>query len=248
MIKLLRQWVNGLGYDVVKLRNSNAVLSTHLTNVFAAKRIDCVLDVGANRGQYGRFLREMGFEGNIVSFEPVASVFEHLQETAKGDPRWRCFNLALGDKVQQRAMNVYDASQFCSFLDTNSYSQQIWGSLDQARPEVVNVARLDDLFPRLLQETGCEHFYLKMDTQGFDRNVFRGAQESLAKIEALQSEVSLIPVYEGMPPTYDVLNEYHARGYFISGMYPINRDASLAVIEYDCVLVKRDSVRAPSPG
>lgn len=47
-----RKIVNKLGYDVVKLRNSNAQLSTHLTNVFSSKKIDCVLDVGANSGQY----------------------------------------------------------------------------------------------------------------------------------------------------------------------------------------------------
>jgi hypothetical protein len=43
-----------------------------------------------------------------------------------------------------------------------------------------------------------------------------------------------------MPDTYEVLREFHAHNYFISGMYPINRDESLAVIEYDCVLVRRE--------
>ena len=58
-------------------------------------------------------------------------------------------------------------------------------------------------------------------------------------ISVLQSELSLIPVYEGMVEVYSVLKEYNSCGYFISGMYPINRDKSLAVIEYDCVMVKR---------
>ena len=45
-----------------------------------------------------------------------------------------------------------------------------------------------------------------------------------------------------MGKIYDVLQEYHLFDYFISGMYPINRDESLAVIEYDCVMVKRSTV------
>jgi len=58
-------------------------------------------------------------------------------------------------------------------------------------------------------------------------------------VQALQTELSLISVYEGMPRSYDVLQDFHDREFFISGMYPINRDPSLAVIEYDCVLVKK---------
>ena len=70
-------------------------------------------------------------------------------------------------------------------------------------------------------------------------NVFRGAVESLEKIPSIQSELSLIAIYDDMLPAYDILKEFHQQGFFISGMYPINRDESLAVIEYDCVLVKR---------
>ena len=66
---------------------------------------------------------------------------------------------------------------------------------------------------------------LKLDTQGYDRQVFHGSHSCLDKFCVLQSELSFISVYEGMPDAYEVLEEYHKQGFFISGIYPINRDA-----------------------
>lgn len=239
MIKLARTLLNKVGFDVIRTRNQHEGLGWHLRNVFKAKAIDCVIDVGANSGQYGRFLRELGFDGYIVSFEPVSRVFEKLQEAAAKDGKWLCYQLALGDEPGEKAINVYESTVFSSFLKATDYSKGIWKSLNNVAPEVVRVARLDDIFPEIAQRSGCSHYYLKMDTQGFDRNVFNGALKSLDKVDALQSEISLLSVYEDMPPSYQVLMDFHAKDYFISGMYPINRDESLAVIEYDCVLVKK---------
>ena len=244
----VRSGVNRLGFDVVRLRNSHASFDTHLQNVLKLHEIDCVLDVGANAGQYGRSLRELGFEGHIVSFEPVKTVFERLKAEAQGDARWHCYDLALGDRDETRTMNVYSSTVFSSFLEATDYSKRIWKSLEDVRSEDVAVVRLDSIFEDLKRRTGCRSFYLKMDTQGFDKNVFAGAQGSLGDVRALQSELSFIPVYKGNPSAYEVLASYHAHGYQISGMYPINRDnSSLAVIEYDCVLV-RGAPATPAAG
>ena len=83
---------------------------------------------------------------------------------------------------------------------------------------------------------GC---MLKMDTQGYDINVFKGAHGIISKIEALQSEISTIDIYEHMPDGFDALKFFREHGYYISGMFPINREESLAAIEFDCLLVKR---------
>lgn len=236
-----RSAVNRMGFDVVRLRNSHGDLATHLQNVFALHRVDCVLDVGANAGQYGQFLRRLGFEGHIISFEPVQAVFERLQATAAGDPRWECHQLALGDTEERKTINVYDSTVFSSFLKVSDYSKQTWSSLEGVHPEEVVVTRLDSIFDGIKQRTGAQRFYLKMDTQGYDKNVFAGAERAVIDVRAMQSELSLIPVYKEMPKIYETLNAYHASGFFISGMYPINRDAkSLAVVEYDCVMVKAE--------
>jgi FkbM family methyltransferase len=239
MKKLLRTALNKCGFDIIRTKNDHDDLAKHLANVLHSREIDCVFDVGANSGQYGMFLRELGYRGYIISFEPVNAVFRKLKETSKGDDKWLCFDYALGDKNESKVINVYKSTVFSSFLTANDYSKNIWHSLEDVVPETVQVRRLGDIWNEVIGSLTCRNYMLKLDTQGFDKFAFEGARDRLRDISVLQSELSLIPVYEGMAEVYDVLKEYNSCDYFISGMYPINRDQSLAVIEYDCVMVKR---------
>lgn len=236
---ILKKLANMAGYEVSRKGNTHNSIDFHLASVFSNYEVDCVIDVGANVGQYGEFLRGIGYRGWIVSFEPVMSVFNKLAEKAKNDEKWVCYHLALDDTAEEKSINVYSSSVFSSFLDASEYSKNIWKSLENVTPEAVKVTRLDDIFMEIANLTGAKNYYLKLDTQGYDLNVFRGAQNSLDKVRAMQTELSLIHVYEGMPDPYETLSEFHLKDFLISGCYPINRDESLAVIEYDCVLVKR---------
>lgn len=239
MKQLLKSLIKWMGFDLVRVRNNHASLDFHLKNVLEKYQIDCVLDVGANIGQYGESLRALGFEGWIVSFEPVKAVFEELRERAKNDEKWLCYHCALGDEVGKKIINVYSSSVFSSFLTANAYSKGIWKSLEQSAPEEVIIQRLDDVLPEITNLTNCKRYYLKLDTQGYDLQAFRGSRASLGNIYAAQTELSLIHVYGEMTEPYEMLKILQDNGYFVSGMYPINRDTSLAVIEFDCILVKR---------
>lgn len=239
--KSIHSAANAFGFDVIKRGHFDQSFGSHLLKVFESRQIDCVLDVGANIGQYGLFLREIGYTGHIVSFEPVKSVFKELLSNSGNDPKWICCNIALSDESKLNQINVYEGTQFCSFLDVSEYAKTMWSDVASATKETVELARLDDVFPGLKDKVQCSHFYLKLDTQGFDLNVFRGAAETLRHVPAMQSELSLISVYEGMQPSFDGIECYRDAGFSISGMFPINVEKSLAVIEYDCVLVKRDS-------
>lgn len=231
---------NLFGFDFIKRGHFDQSYGAHLLMVFGSRGIDCVLDVGANIGQYGRFLREIGYTGYIVSFEPVKSAYEKLVNVSEGDSKWICHNMALGDKAETLRINVFGDTQFSSFLEASDYSKAMWQDIRQYATEDVAVVKLDEVFDSIKSITGCRNFYLKLDTQGFDLSVFRGAGESLRDIHAMQSELSLISVYDGMESSFTGIEKYREAGFLISGLFPINIEPSLAVIEYDCVLVKRD--------
>jgi hypothetical protein len=91
---------------------------------------------------------------------------------------------------------------------------------------------------------------LKTDTQGFDLNVIRGAARVLAELPALQAEVSVKAIYEGMPGFADVASELATRGYDIVGLFPVGRDHLMRVVEFDAVFVHTGvlSGREPSSG
>jgi hypothetical protein len=64
------------------------LLPQHLMALLELYRVNCVLDVGANRGQYGTLLREAGYAGRIVSFEPVPHIAQQLEAVAAKDGNW----------------------------------------------------------------------------------------------------------------------------------------------------------------
>src|SRR5215470_941975 len=80
------------------------------------RRINVVLDVGANTGQFALFLRSLGYRGRIVSFEPLTEAFAALQRNGAGDTNWSLHNLALGDVETTATINISANSQASSFL------------------------------------------------------------------------------------------------------------------------------------
>ena len=88
-----------------------------LERFLAVFKVDCVFDVGANVGQYATRLREIGFRGLIVSFEPNPDAAEVLREAAADDDRWIVQELALDEQSRPLTFNIMRSSQFSSLHD-----------------------------------------------------------------------------------------------------------------------------------
>lgn len=229
-----------LGYDLVKTKK-NILLHRHLRNLFALLEINCVLDVGANYGQYGTMLRDAGYRGRIVSFEPVSASYQRLQQAAAKDGNWDTYNFALGSSEREQEIHVTAASDFASFLPPSEFSKNTFGEVVAiAKTERVQIKRLDDVFATVTKKQKPAKIHLKMDTQGYDLDVFKGAENSLQNITSIQSELSVLPVYEGMPDYIESLTTYRNAGFEITGMFPVSHDCvTLMVIEFDCVLRRK---------
>lgn len=157
--------------------------------------IKTVVDVGANEGQYGAELREHRFAGDIVSFEPIAAVYERLSARAQGDPRWTTVHTGVGALDERRSINVSDATVFSSFLGLSDYSADKFETARAKRTEDVDVVRLDTYLARHPLPPGPS--YLKIDTQGFEKEVLVGAGDSLGRFKLVQAELAVRQLYEG---------------------------------------------------
>src|SRR5437879_176927 len=116
MKRLIRMLLKYAGYEVVPYPAADwARFRSIVREVFEDLSINCVLDVGANVGQYASQLRSFGYSGWILSFEPVEANFALLQRAASRDPKWRAFPWALGTVDGPAEINVMDATVFSSF-------------------------------------------------------------------------------------------------------------------------------------
>lgn len=158
--------------------------------------VDLVIDVGAHAGEYGSCLREEGYRGPILSFEPVRSQFERLSTTATDDDAWECRNRAAGGKTETATINVSGNDGFSSsLLAMKEAHERALGDSRYERSEEIQVVRLDEELDDF--DRSRRHAYLKVDTQGFEHEVIRGGAGVLGGCRAVELELSLTPLYEG---------------------------------------------------
>ena len=165
--------------------------------------IDVVLDVGANVGQYASRLRDDGYQGRIVSFEPLSAAFGLLATRCRHDDKWTAIHVALGDRAEASEINISRNSYSSSLLAILPNLLATAPETEYVGKEQIRIELLDDCFDR---HCGVEDkVFLKIDTQGFTNHVLRGATKSLDRISGLQVELSLVALYEGEPLIGEVI-------------------------------------------
>ena len=236
-MKLHHKIAHFFGYELTNIKKHHPTLESNLQALITLLKIDAVFDVGANKGQYGKMLRQLGYQGLIYSFEPVKSCFQELEMASKADNNWYVFNYALGAETADMEINVAAASEFSSLLSPTLDAKDLYAEkIPIKHTETIAVKRLDDVFSTLVDNTGKKCF-LKMDTQGYDLKVLSGASQTLKSFLALQSEISVTPLYDGMPNYIESLKTFRDLNFELTGLYPVSRNpSSLQLIELDCVM------------
>lgn len=233
---LSRRFFDIFGYTIVpKWREQNLGLATLLSELLEKHAVDCVIDVGANEGQYRRFLRyEVGYLGALVSFEPQPELVDYLRAAAVEDKSWQVYNFALGSEEKELMLNIMERNTFSSFLQPDNSATPQFENPNRIRAQhKVSVHRLDSQ----ALPAGAKRIFLKCDTQGFDMEVIKGAAGIISRVACIQMELGVTRIYSGLPPYYEVLADLDALGFQPAGFFPVSQNGNLSAIEFDCVLV-----------
>jgi len=129
---------------------------------------DCVWDIGANVGFYTEQLSKLA--RHVVAFEPVPDCCRQIE--AKHLANVECMEIALGDAAGSQSMFI-----------NRQFSSLVWTPSPDARTHAVQVARGDDL-TSLPRPT-----VVKIDVEGYETEVVRGMQQTLAGVRAVFVEV-----------------------------------------------------------
>ena len=202
---------------------------THLKKLLEILDINCVLDVGANRGQFAHELRAIGYAGYIISFEPVKREFEALSDSFRKDKKWIGHRIALGSKNEITKINVANLTVMSSLLESVG-DRRMTGRQD------IEVKRLDGIFSSIIEKIVNPRVFLKMDTQGYDLEVFGGAAQCLEHIQGLQSELSVQPLYKNMPHYNESLSIYEEAGFELYNLSVVNRISTGGLLELNAFM------------
>jgi FkbM family methyltransferase len=219
MRAIAKRVLQGLGLELRRLKylNSEATVLTHL---FAAGRIAVVLDVGANAGQFAQLVRSVGFAGTIISFEALPHVHATLTEASRADSRWEVAPCAaLGAASGTVEINIAgNSAASSSLLPMNDVHLKAAPESRYVDTQRVRLERLDVLAPPLLQGRGP--VLLKIDTQGYEKEVLRGATGLLDVLTAIQLEMSLTPLYVGAPGFTEMIDYMSELGFELFSIVP----------------------------
>jgi FkbM family methyltransferase len=207
--KAMQNIAHRFGWDVHRVRYLTEA-SARLAKICEVDEIDLVLDVGAHRGDWARALRAAGYAGRIISIEPQAAEAAYLETIASGDQNWQIEHAAAGSEDGMAELHVAADTDWSSLLATEGTART---EAVARRSETVAVRRLDSLHLGTAQR-----IYIKIDVQGFEREVLAGCAGLAGRIAGFQAEVNLEPLYVGQPTVTDLLAEAQTLGLTLAGV------------------------------
>lgn len=260
--KRAHQLVRGLGFDVVRYpprtsrpelpatppaqpadRPSTASLTyteqwSDLAGILRRLSINHVIDVGANMGQYAKELRGLGYQGPIDSYEPVIAAYNLAARDAATDDLWTVTNCAIGAVEGEVTINVAaNKSQSSSILPMLARHEEAAPHAKYIGEQTVAVRTLDEVTGQVAAGTTA---FLKVDTQGFEREVLAGAGALLAgPVAAIQIELSMVPLYAGGPLYPEIFDALHAAGFRLTHVIAGYVDpATGEMLQFDGIFVR----------
>ena len=232
------RWIAGIGDATLVSRKKPRDPLDQLAAILRHQATDLVLDVGANRGQYARMLREHGYRGRIRSFEPLPEPHAELSRAASADPLWEVeARLALGDVDGKVTIERSLESDMSSVLPQSTLLREISPSSAITERLEVEARRLDTLGLGSLNRG-----HLKIDVQGFEPQVLDGATGILDRLASVQLEMALLPVYKGEIAWREIVDRLDHLGYDLHLVIPGYFERKLArQLQIDGVFVRRQS-------
>lgn len=218
----------------------------HLRRFFNNFGVDCVFDVGAHSGEYATMLRKnVHFRGPIISYEPIPEMAEKLRAQASNDPSWHIEALALDSEAGPAVFHVMAGSKFSSLHAPSADQPGIFQALNRVVSDVhVMRATVADELAKWQLRLGFKRPFLKMDTQGNDYAVVKGAGDAMRIFVGLQSELAIQKIYADSVDFVQALATYMAYGFELSALVPNNAGHFPLLVEVDCVMFNRAATRS----
>ena len=211
----IRRGLNGLCFAEGRAGLRRGVLpSLEHQQILRALRPSLVVDVGANRGQFSLDVRRALPEAQVVAFEPLTPEADIYSEIFAATPTHVLHRFALGASSGSASFHVSAARDSSSLFPIGERQSEVFPGTQEVGIEVVEVRTLDD-FAGELRSDGPS--LLKVDVQGAELDVLRGAETTLGLFRWVYLEMSFVELYDGQPLADTIVDELRGRGFELAG-------------------------------
>ena len=201
------------------------------------KGIKTIIDIGANVGQFAEMIRPIIPSAMIYSFEPLESCFSELKLKEKTLSPFQCFQYGLGDKNEIKEINHNKFTQSSSLLTMEQRHKDAFPYTKDSYKESISIVTLDSVISNLAIESPL---FVKIDVQGYELNVLRGAAATLPMIDILIVEVSFTRLYENQPLFEDINKELRKYQFeYVGNFEQLTDPINGAVLQADAIYINR---------
>lgn len=220
--KKIKNVFRAFGVDVKKYAPESRT-GTLFLKMLQEHNINLFFDIGANEGQFGQSLRETGYKGRIVSFEPLSAAYQKLIANSKTDDLWQVApQTAVGDEDGEIAINIAYNSESSSILNILESHTNAAEESRYIASEKVPLSKLDSVCPKYIDNDSV--VFLKIDTQGYEDRILKGAPQLIKKTAGIQLELSLIPLYENQKLFDEMIPVLKNMGFELWSIEPVFHD------------------------
>ena len=242
MKKLIRKLINQLGIDVHRYQPSTS-FEAQIVAAMRKVKIDVLFDIGANTGQFSLEIRDKGYSGKIVSFEPLTSAMKQLIQLTSKDVNWLVHDrTAIGNRNGFVDINISKNSYSSSILPMLNLHANVEINSRYIGIEKTPIITLDSVVDKYLDKSS--NCFIKIDTQGYESQVLDGAKKTLKKSSGILCELSLVPLYEGQHLYKDLILRLEKEGFVLWSLqrgFTDQRDGR--TLQIDVVFLKKDMIK-----
>ncbi len=221
--KIIRKLSRKLGYDIIPLSIDIVGRDPYLDmKKFINNDKPVLFDVGANYGQTINEFTGVFNDYEIHSFEPSPAVFEVLKNKTFHRRNIWIWNYGIGSSIGNLLLNENTNQNMSSFLEIG---EDGWGFVKHKTS--VPVTTID----KFCEERNIKNIdVLKIDTQGFELEVFKGAKISMQenRIGLLYFEITFIDMYKDLPSFGELFDFATNNGFELITIYPIKYKNNIA--------------------
>lgn len=194
-----------------------------------------IFDIGAARGQWSQAARMVFPEAQIYAFEPINESYKMMQERMKHDNCFRAFNFALSDETTKISFGLNSFHDSSSILKMTEAHKIEFKQTEKEEIIDIDTFRLDSI----KEINIVDPVFLKIDVQGAELMVLRGAEKIFDKIDGIQMELNFENFYESQA-TYievcDFMYSHNFKRFFQIGL--IKSQKSNKILACDLVFLR----------
>lgn len=241
MKNLIKNIIQFLGYQLIRLpteEQKKQIAETEAKKILWLKNLQpkTILDIGANTGQFAKYIHEIFPGATLYSFEPLENCYNELVQNFAGVSQFQAFKVALGNEGGQAQIYANDYSPSSSLLEMKELHKDCFPYTQNQTPSKINIARLDDISDKL---TIQEPVLIKIDVQGFEDKVIEGGIKTIKQATVLIVEMSIEKLYEHQPLFNNIYNTLLDLGFTYKGNYEqLHNPQDGRILQVDGIFIK----------